>query len=693
MRGFYKICSIVVFTALLTGCGADKAIKKAEKFYALGEYYDAAAQYKKAYAQTPPKEKEKRGELSQKLATCYRRTNATSKAIAAYNNVIRYKKADSLTHLYLAQQLMKNGSYKDAAKNFQLAIDTLSKCEKNDYLNLARTGLKAARQAPEWKKEGSAYTVKRMELFNSRRADYSPMLAGDDNDMLYFTSTRNEAQGDEYSGITGTKAADIFFSQKDDKDKWSRPQSIDSELNTDFDEGACAFSPDGRTMYLTQCVIDPDYPRYATIVASNRSDASWSKATAIKISKDTLSSYAHPAVSPDGEWLYFVSDMPGGMGGLDIWRCRLYGNNETGGAENLGAPINTPGDEMFPTFRPNGDLYFSSDGHPGMGGLDIFIAKPQTSETSENPEYTEQSYKLEHPGFPLNSQGDDFGMTFEGMKNQGFFSSNRGDARGFDHIYSFFNPDIIQTVKGWVYEQEGYELPAAQVYMVGNDGTNLRLSVRGDGSFEQVIKPNVDYVLMATCKGYLNHQQQLRVSPVKESEEYVLQFPLYDISAPVLIENIFYDFDKATLRPESSVALDSLVDLLKQNPHITIELSAHTDYKGSDQYNERLSQQRAESVVRYLIQHGIASDRLTPKGYGESMPKLIKKRVAEKYPFLKEGDKLTEEFITALPEEQQEECNQLNRRTEFRVLQTTYGMFDKAGRLIQSQPAEEQPKD
>ena len=693
MRGFYKICSIVVFTALLTGCGADKAIKKAEKFYALGEYYDAAAQYKKAYAQTPPKEKEKRGELSQKLATCYRRTNATSKAIAAYNNVIRYKKADSLTHLYLAQQLMKNGSYKDAAKNFQLAIDTLSKCEKNDYLNLARTGLKAARQAPEWKKEGSAYTVKRMELFNSRRADYSPMLAGDDNDMLYFTSTRNEAQGDEYSGITGTKAADIFFSQKDDKDKWSRPQSIDSELNTDFDEGACAFSPDGRTMYLTQCVIDPDYPRYATIVASNRSDASWSKATAIKISKDTLSSYAHPAVSPDGEWLYFVSDMPGGMGGLDIWRCRLYGNNETGGAENLGAPINTPGDEMFPTFRPNGDLYFSSDGHPGMGGLDIFIAKPQTSETSENPEYTEQSYKLEHPGFPLNSQGDDFGMTFEGMKNQGFFSSNRGDARGFDHIYSFFNPDIIQTVKGWVYEQEGYELPAAQVYMVGNDGTNLRLSVRGDGSFEQVIKPNVDYVLMATCKGYLNHQQQLRVSPVKESEEYVLQFPLYDISAPVLIENIFYDFDKATLRPESSVALDSLVDLLKQNPHITIELSAHTDYKGSDQYNERLSQQRAESVVRYLIQHGIVSDRLTPKGYGESMPKLIKKRVAEKYPFLKEGDKLTEAFITALPEEQQEECNQLNRRTEFRVLQTTYGMFDKAGRLIQSQPAEEQPKD
>ena len=684
MRKNLLLTYLTLASLLLMSCGADQAVKKAEKFYAIGEYYDAAAQYKKAYSQTPAKEKARRGELSVKLADCYRRTNNTSKAIAAYNNVIRYKKADSLTHLQLAQQLMKTGSYKEATKTYLTAIDSLMQKDPTpkELLTLARNGLNASQKAPQWKQEGSAYTVKRMEIFNSRRAEYSPALAGDDNDQLYFTSTRNEAQGDEYSGITGTKAGDIFFSQKDDKGKWSRPQPIESELNTAFDEGACAFSPDGKTMYLTQCKTDPQSPRYAVIAASNRSDASWSKATEVTISKDTLSSFAHPAVSPDGEWLYFVSDMPGGLGGLDIWRCRIYGNNETGGVENLGAPINTPGDEMFPTFRPNGDLYFSSNGHPGMGGLDIFIAKPN-----------ETGWTMEHPGFPLNSQGDDFGMTFEGMKNEGFFCSNRGDARGFDHIFSFYNPDIIQTVKGWVYEQDGYELPAAQVFMVGNDGTNLRLSVRGDGSFTQEIKPNVDYVLMASCKGYLNHQEQLRVSPVTESEEYTLQFPLYDISAPVLIENIFYDFDKATLRPESSVALDSLVDLLKENAHITIELSAHTDYKGSDQYNERLSQQRAESVVRYLIEHGIAADRLTPKGYGESKPKTIKRKVAERYPFLKAGDKLTEEFITSLPEEQQETCNQLNRRTEFRVLQTTYGMFDKAGKLIQKPLPKEPPTD
>ena len=694
MHRLGTIICIVIVAVLLTGCGADQAVKKADKFYAIGEYYDAAAQYKKAYSQTPSKEKEKRGQLSVKIAECNRRINNTNKAIAAYKNVIRYKQADSLTHLRLAQQLMKNGNYKEAAKNFQEAIDSLEFKVQNSetgWLDLAKNGLQSAKMAPQWKKEGSQYTVKRMDLFNSRRDDFSPALTGDENDQLFFTSTRNQAQGDEYSGITGCKPADIFWAQKDDKGKWGKPQSIDSELNTAFDEGACCFSPDGKTMYLTLCKTDPQYPRFATIAVSSRSDAAWSKPREVPISRDTLSSFAHPAVSPDGEWLYFVSDMPGGFGGYDIWRCRIYGN-ETGGVENLGKPINTSGDEMFPTFRPNGDLYFSSDGHPGLGGLDIFIAKPKTSEKSENSENSD-SYQIEHPGFPLNSQGDDFGMTFEGLLNQGYFSSSRGDTRGMDHIYSFFNPEIVQTVKGWVYEQDGYELTQAQVYMVGNDGTNLKLSVRGDGSFTQEIKPGVDYVLLGTCKGYLNHQEQLRVEPVTESEEYVLQFPLANISAPVLIENIFYDFDKATLRPESATALDELVKLLNENPNVTIELSAHPDYKGSDQYNERLSQRRAESVVAYLIDHGIAADRLTPKGYGEGKPKTIKRKVAERYDFLKEGDVLTEDYITQLPEDQQEQCNQLNRRTEFKVLRTTYGMFDTEGKLLQRPQAAGSPQD
>ena len=676
---------IWLLALLLTGCGAEQAMKKGDKFYALGEYYDAASQYKKAYSQTPAKERKLRGQRALKMAESYRRINYTQKAIAAYNNAVRYKQTDSLTYLHLAEQLMKNGQYKEAAKNYQTAIDSLPKNNSEfSILNsqLAKTGLRSAQKAQEWKEEGSKYIVKRENFFNSRRSEYSPMLAGEENNQLFFTSTRNQAKGDELSGITGTKNADIFVSTKDDKGKWQRPEVIDSELNSDGEEGACSFAPDGRTMYLTQCKTDNSYPRYANIATSQRSDASWSKATPLVLTRDTLSAYAHPAVSPDGEWLYFTSNMPGGKGGYDIWRIRLTSSG-LGGVENLGAPINTAGDEMFPTFRPNGDLYFSSNGHEGFGGLDIYIAKPiethdNVSPSSDLSPLPSQLYVLEHPGYPLNSQGDDFGMTFEGLSNKGFFSSNRGDGKGWDHIYSFEKPDIIQTVKGWVYEAEGYELPQALVYLVGDDGTNLKLSVKGDGSFVQEIKPGVDYLLLGTCKGFLNHQEHLRVDSVEESTEYVLQFPLASITAPVMIDNIFYDFDKATLRPESKEARDKLVVLLKENPNVAIELSAHCDYKGPAEYNKGLSQRRAESVVAYLTEHGIEADRLTPMGYGKEKPKTIRKKLTEKYPFLKENDVLTEEFIKTLEdEEQQEQCNQLNRRTEFIVLRTTYGLTPK----------------
>lgn len=657
-----------ILTLLLVSCGAEQNVRKGDKYYALGEYFDAADEYKRAYQRTPAKERVNRGRRALKLADSYDRINYTQKAIAAYNNAIRYKQFSDTTLLRLGFLQLKNGSYKEAERTLTQYLDSIPNSTLGNNL------LESARTAAAARKEGSRYTVKRMDVFNSRRADYSPALAGEQFDQLYFSSTRNQAQGDEVSGITGTKNADIFMSQKDDRGKWSKPETIESGLNSEYDEGACQFTPDGKTMFLTQCLTDPSYPRYATIVSSNRSDAAWSKPTPISLTRDTLSSYAHPAISPDGDWLYFTSDMPGGQGGLDIWRIRISGSNVIGGVENLGPQINTAGNEEFPTFRPNGDLYFSSDGRVGFGGLDIYIAHPQKGYGGRSAE--ELRWTIEHPGYPLNSQADDFGMTFEGPHNRGFFSSNRGDARGWDHIYSFEKPEIIQTVKGYIYEQDGYELPAAQVYMVGNDGTNVKLSVNSDGAFTQVINPDVSYAFLGTCKGYLNHKEELRVDTVNESTEYVLQFPLASISAPVLIRNINYDFDRATLRPESMTALDSLVTLLNENPHVTIELSAHCDYRGSDDYNKRLSQRRAESVVAYLISKGIAKDRLTPVGYGEEKPKLLKRRVAERYEWAKEGDILTEEYILALPAEAQEQANELNRRTEFKVLRTTYGMFE-----------------
>lgn len=664
IKTYYFLMAFLAVALMLHSCAADNAMRKGEKFLAIGEYHDAAEQFKKAYTKTPTKERQLRGQRALKMAHCYRHISSTQKAISAYRNALRYNVATLDDRLDYARLLLKNGEYKRALAEFELLNDSMS----NNVL--VRNGLLSAKMAPKWKEQGSDYTVKKMTEFNSRRADYCPVLAGDQWDRLYFSSTRNDALGDELSGITGAKPGDIFFSDKDDKGKWSKPQTIESGLNTEYDEGACCLSPDGSTMYLTQCLSDASYPRFAQIVTAQRSDASWGKTTPLLITNDTLSSYAHPAVSPDGEWLYFVSDMPGGKGGLDIWRMRLTANGPVG-VENLGEPINTPGDEMFPTFRPNGDFYFSSDGHPGFGGLDIFIATVGE----------DGKYHLSHPGYPLNSQGDDFGMTFQGQLNQGFFSSNRGDGRGWDHIYSFYNPEIVQTIRGWIYEQAGYELTAGEARIVGTDGTNLRLGVRGDGSFEYVVKPGVDYIILAMCDGFLNHKEEIHVDSVKESKVYDLQFPLASISAPVLIDNIFYAFDKATLLPESKNALDSLILMLNENPNITIELSAHTDYRGAEDYNKKLSQKRAESVVNYLINHGIAADRLTAVGYGEEKPKTIRKKVAERYPWLKENDVLTEEFILKLKPEQQETANALNRRTEFKVLRTTYNMFDKDGNL------------
>ena len=663
---------------VLSSCGADKNLKRGEKYLALGEYYDAANEFKTAYQKTPSKERDKRGQRARKMAYCYDRSLQTAKAIAAYRNAIRYNQATSDDLLAYARLLLKNGNYKEAEAAFTQVLDSMPGNV------LARNGLLSARQAPAIKNEGSRYTVKKMDIFNSRRAEYCPMLLGDESDQLYFTSSRNEAQGDELSGITGTKPADIFLSETDDKGHWSRPEPVVGGLNTDYDEGACAFSTDGRTMYLTQCSTDPSYPRYAKIMTASRSDASWGKASELKLSNDTLSSFAHPAVSPDGEWLYFTSDMPGGKGGLDIWRVRLTAAG-VGGVENLGEPVNTPGDEAFPAFRPNGDFYFSSNGHQGLGGYDIFIARVGN----------DHKYHLEHPGYPLNSQGDDFGITFEGPYNRGFFSSNRNDGRGWDHIYSFNNPEIVNTIKGYVYEMDGYELTAAEVHIVADDGTNETVGVRSDGSFTKVVTPGVSYLVMATCQGYLNHMEELTVMATDESHEDVLQFPLAPISMPVLIDNIFYEFDRAELTKDSEKALDELVTLLNQNPHVTIELSAHCDYKGSAEYNKRLSQRRAENVVNYLVEHGIEAERLTPVGYGKDRPKKVRAKLAKKYSWLKEGDELTEDFIKAIDnEERQEICNSINRRTEFTVLRTTYGMFDENGKLkIQPKPANKEQQD
>lgn len=660
---------ILLIFILLSACGTpERSIKRGDAAMAIGEYCEAAAQYKKGYSRIPPTDRKRRGEVAYKMGDAFRRYGNTARALGAFRNAARYGQNDTLTQFYIGELLRMQGDYRGAEKAYQAYLDSFPSDER------ARQMLQSLSEATGIKERGSAYTVKMETMFSGSRSDYAPAYNGDEATTLYFSTTRPAVTGSDLSGITGMKPGDIYMVRKDEKGKWKSPEPVEGGLNTENDEGATAFSSDGKTMYLTVCRTDPQYPRMAEIWTSQRADAGWGKPAALKITADTLSSYAHPAPSPDGRWLYFTSDMPGGYGGTDLWRARMDAHG-VGSIENLGPEINTEGNECFPAFRPSGELYFSSDGRtPSLGGLDLYRAKQDT---------ITEHWTVVHLPAPMNSPADDFGITFEGWHNRGYFSSNRSTGgRGWDKIYSFSYPEVLQTVKGWVYEQDGYELPEALVYIVGNDGTNEKLSVKSDGSFEMAVTPGVDYLLLATCKGYLNFRNNLHADSLEVEHQHVLQFPLPSINVPVLVRNVFYEFDKADLTPESTAALDRLTNMLKENPNVTIELAAHCDYRGNDDYNLRLSQRRAESVVRYLTEHGIEAERLTAKGYGETVPKIVNKKLLETYPFLHEGDTLTVPYILALPADQQEVCNALNRRTEFRVLRTTYGLFDEHGNLL-----------
>ena len=658
MKKAVYIIVCLLLTAVAAGCRTPK-LSEADAQFQRGEYYDASVTYKKVYNKLRKKEERpQRGEVAFKMGRCYRLLNMSARASAAFQNALRYEYPDSTTHFMLAQALHADGKYAAALRSYDKYLEF---CPDD---SLAINCAEGCRTAQEIRARGSRYVVKQAKLFNSRRADFCPMYLGADCDQIYYTSTTEKATGDKKSEITGMKNADVFFSKKNEKGEWERPEPVEGELNTEFDEGIVAFSPDAQTMYLTKARRELNAPTSVEIYTSTRSDAKWSAPVKFEITADTLSTFGHPAVSPDGEYLYFVSDMPGGYGGKDIWRISL--KERQGSLVNLGPDINTEGNDDFPYVRSDGSLYFSSDGHPGMGGLDIFRATAVGYPA-------DLRWKVENMGFPINSAGDDFGITF-GKGEDGFFSSNRGDARGYDHIYSFEYDPVRITIEGLVMDKDEEPVKNAIIRIVGNDGSNQKEVARDDGSFSFALQRGVKYVMLAGAKGYLNQKQEFASDSTMEDANYWVEFILPSISKPSVVENIFYDYDKADLRPESKTALNELIAVLHDNPNVTIEMASHTDRWGSDAYNINLSERRAKSVVAYLVETGISRARLQPPGYRKSRPKTVTKRIARLYPQFKEGDILTEEFIKTLSEEDQQAADQINRRTEFSVLSLTYNM-------------------
>lgn len=653
-QSYKKYINVFFASILLFSCSGAK-MSVADEQLARGEYFDAQKTYRKIYNKLNPREQRQlRGEVAVKMGECYTKLGQNARAAAAYQNALRYGYPDSTLLFQLAKAHHGQGNYSQAISTYE------------EYLRLypndtqALQNLLGARKSSGLKHNRTRYVVKNAKLFNSRRADFSPMFNGD---VIYFTTTNEKVVGTKRSEITGMKRSDIWMVRKNERGEWQRPEAVEGEVNTEWDEGIVSFSPDGSTMYLTRSMRTPDRDTGVNIYTSTRSDAQWSAPVKFDITNDTLSNYGHPAVSPSGEYLYFASDMPGN-GGKDIWRINL--RERAGSLENLGDAINTPGDEVFPYLLTDSIMYFASDGHPGLGGLDIFKATLTPS----------GGWLVENMGYPINSEGDDFGITFATPgKDAGYFSSNRGDGRGYDHLYSFELPDLKIQISGWVLDKDEEPVANAVIRIVGNDGSNQKAIAKNDGSFSFPLQRGVSYVMLAGAKGYLNAKQEFTSDSAEEDAEYGIDFILASVTKPNIVDNIFYDFDKSTLRPESKTALDGVAQMLRDNPNITIEMASHTDRKGSDEYNIALSDRRAKSVVDYLIELGIAAERLQHQGYGESRPKTITKRLAREFHQFIEGQTLNEEFIQSLSPEDQEVADQINRRTEFQVLSTDYQMY------------------
>lgn len=655
MTRFY----IVILTALLTlnFANAQKVTKvqKAYLTYEAGEYLEAIDLLKEAYNRVS--DKVEKTEIVFKIAECYRKMSDSEKAELWYTKAIGRGFANPIAILYLAEAMMMNQKYEEAINEFQKYKSLVPDDARGAQ------GIESCELSMEWVANPTGYVVEEMKFFNTKNNDYGPAYLETDYSKVVFTSSREGGKGDQIHGATGQGFADLFYSVVDRKGAWSEPLPLGENVNSEFEDGAPNVDTDFTTLYFTRCKSSKNKIFGCEVVASSKDGEEWGEAKSLEIAGDSIV-VAHPAISPDGFTLYFSSDMPGTLGGKDLWKVvRTTMGGKWENLENLGEQINTEGDEMFPFVHADGTLYFSSNGHVGMGGLDIYRAKPKADGT----------WQIDNMRYPINSWADDFGIAFEKENERGFLSSNR-TSRGDDDIFSFVLPPLRFNLIG-VVKDEKTEEPLANVTVrsISSDGATIEAQTPNDGSFKFMLTPNTDYVFVASRQGYLNGKERETTKGLTQSKDFRSIVYLSSIEKPIELPNIFYDFGKWDLRPESMVSLEKLVETLVDNPNIVIELGSHTDSRGTEAANQELSQKRAQSVVDFLISKGISPDRLVAKGYGESQPKVLDKKTAKQSRFFNEGDALSESFINSLPVvEQQEMAHQINRRTEFRVLRTDY---------------------
>jgi len=657
MRHNWLILILLILPFLFFSCSVEKDLVKADKACQNGEYTKAINAYQSSVRGI--KNLEKKTEIMYTIAECYRAIGKYKRAGAFYKNASKGKSPDSTVFLRYGDMLRAGQKYEKAIEAYQAFLQF----SPGDLWGM--NGIRSCDIAPGMLENPTRFIVQNEKRLNSSANDFSPFyVAGRDNEVI-FSTNRDEVSGRKKSKITGFKNGDLFVSRfEKQKSRWEKPHSIDTEMlvNTNEDEGAGSLTQKGDELFFTRCPYEKGKANGAIILKSAANSGVWTEPISLGIFGDTLIA-AQPAISPDGNRLIFVSDKMGGYGGKDLWFVERSGGS-WGKPKNMGEMINTPGDELFPYIRSRNEIYFSTNFRPGLGGLDIFKATKDE----------DNIWQVENMGSPINSSADDFGIVFakDEERIHGMFSSNRKGSR-LDDIWSFMlPPKIFEVVGELVNKNSEKKVGNAYVRVIGTDGTMLKVR-SDDGTFKFKLHPETEYIFAAFKPGFLNSKFTASTIGLEESKTFKVRFELTPIDAPIQVDNIFYDLGKWELLPASISALDSLVEILSQNPTITIELGAHTDARGNAEFNSELSQKRAQSVVDYLIAAGVSFERLVAKGYGETAPKKVSKQQAEEYDFLNEGTVLTEEFINNIPlESERETAHRLNRRTEFKVISVDY---------------------
>lgn len=658
MKRLFSLMALLVCFSLSTF--AQKNYKQdADVAFSGFKYYQAIDLYKKAY--TKEKSKEVKSEILFKIAECYRLKEDGTQAAVWYNKAITAKYPDPVAILYVADIYKAQGKYEEAIVEYN-KYKAANPSDKR-----ADEGVKSCEQAKEWKDNPTRFVVNPMPLLNSEDYDFSPVFSDKKNTEIYFTSTRQGSAGSEVSDVTGMNFSDIYMSKRDKKGKWSEPVVLNETVNSPASEGAACLNERRNMIYFTRCGVQSKGVMGCSIYTAKKAGQKWGDAEVIAVAQDTFT-VGHPAISSDDMTLVFASNIPGGQGGKDLWYITYDKKAKTWSEPtNLGSEINTPGDEMFPFIRDNGELYFASNGHMGMGGLDLFKAQSKG---------INQWTSVENLQYPLNSPANDFGIVFEPGQDRGFFTTSREGGKGGDDIWEFYLPPMLFSLEGVVKDVETEKpLANAKVKLVGTDGSSAEALTDENGNFSFVengaaryINPNTSYSLLVEKEKYLNAKGKETTVGLEKSKKFFHEYALQPMQGPIKLPLILYEFNKADLLPESKDSLNYLYHIMMDNPNIVVQLRSHTDFRGSNAYNQKLSQRRAQSCVDYLVKEkGIPADRIVAKGMGETEPLEVKKADGS-VDFV-----LNEKYINALKtEEEKEAAHQKNRRTDFKVLRDDY---------------------